>query len=169
MFDEFVKFTKLVRYMKRYIFPKKNNAPMDGTKNILAERELTYEECEQYLPLRDGDVVFCPSVYDGDTLRLTWIDSSGNKVRSLGRINGIDTPEIRGKTDNEKALALKAKKRLEDVVAGEFVTIRDPGQEKYSRVLSDIEVGDIKSVTDYMLADPEICRPYDGGKKVSWD
>lgn len=168
MFNEFVKFVNLLPDLKRHIFPKKNNVPHDGTRNVLAEKELTYEECKQYIPLRDGDVVFCPSVYDGDTVRLTWNDSLGNNVRSLCRIKGIDTPEMRSSSEKEKALALEAKKRLEDVAAGEFITIRKPDVEKYGRVLADLEVGDIESVTDYMLADPRICRPYDGGKKVSW-
>lgn len=136
---------------------------------ILATEELTYEECEQYIPLRDGDVVYCPSVYDGDSARLTWIDHTGNKVRSLCRLNGIDTPEMRGSSENEKALALKAKKRLADAVSGCFVTIRNPGTEKYGRVLANLQTDEIESVRDYMLADPSICKPYCGGKKVSWD
>ena len=161
---------QLLPYIRRRFFPKKNNkSPHDDGINILADKELAYEECDPFMPLRDGDMVFCPSVYDGDTIRLTWKDPAGYNVRSLCRIKGIDTPEMRGKTEREKALALRAKKRLEDIVTGEFVTIRDPGQEKYSRVLSDIEVGEITSVTKYMLDDPEICRPYDGGKKSSWD
>lgn len=155
---------KLVPSLKRRLGlgPKK-------TRNVLTREELTYEECQHFLPLRDGDVVFCPSVYDGDSFRICFIDQRGNKVRLMGRLSGVDTPEIRGSSDKEKALALMAKKRLEDVVAGEFITIRRPGVEKYGRSLSDIEVGGIESVSDYMLADPETCRPYDGGKKTSWD
>ena len=141
----------------------------DGTRNVLAEEELTYEECEPFLPLRDGDVVFCPSCYDGDSFRLTWIDRSGNKSRIMGRLSGVDTPETRGSSDKEKALALRAKQRLSDVIAGEFVTIRKPGNEKYGRALCDLQTDSLVSVAQYMLADPEVCRPYDGGKKASWD
>ena len=139
------------------------------TQNIFETQKLSYGECEQYTGLVDGDVVFCPSVYDGDTARLTWIDRTGKKVRSLVRIMNIDTPEFRGSSENEKLLALRAKERLENAVSGKFITIRNPGTEKYNRILSDIEVGDIKSVSEYMLADPEICRPYSGGARLSWD
>ncbi|CAM9528979.1 unnamed protein product [Pylaiella littoralis] len=139
--------------IKSLPFVKKQFSP----RNIRTTQELTYEECEQYLPLRDGDVVYCPSVYDGDSARFTWIDSSGNKVRSLCRIHGIDTPEMRTSSEKEKELAIKAKERLSGVVMGKFVTVRNPGHEKYSRVLCDIEIDEIKSVSKYMLDDPEIC------------
>ena len=50
------------------------------------------------------------SVYDGDTFRVN-IDSLppivGKNIRI--RVNGIDTPEIRGKCLYEKNLALKAR------------------------------------------------------------
>lgn len=166
MFSEFMKF---LPSLKQHFFPKKNTEHDDGTRNILAPYEISYEECETFLPLRDGDVVYCPSCYDGDSMRLAWIDQRGNKVKIMGRLLGVDTAEMRGSSDKEKALALRAKKRLSDVIAGEFVTIRNPSIEKYGRSLSDLESGDIRSVTEYMLAAPEICRPYQGGKKSSWD
>ena len=162
-------FMKLLPSIKKRLFPKKNNAPTDGSLNVLAEKELVYEECEQYLPLRDGDVVFCLKNYDGDTCTLAWVDHHGNRVRSSCRINGIDTPEMRGSSQYEKGLALEAKDRLEKAVVGEFVTIRNPGQEKYGRVLCDLQTEIFESVKDYMLADPTICKPYDGGTKHSWD
>lgn len=137
--------------------------------NHQTQEEMTYEECEPFLPLRDGDVVFCPSCYDGDSFRICFRDRHGNKVRLMGRLSGIDTPEIRGSSQKEKDLAQLAKKRLEDLISGKFVTIRNPEREKYGRSMSDLKIGDIQSVSDYMLADPEICRPYEGGSKTSWD
>ena len=165
----FREFMKVLPSIKKHLFPKKNKLSEDETRNVLAKEELTYEECEQFLPLRDGDVVFCIKNYDGDTCTLGWVDYAGNKVRSSCRINGIDTPEMRGSSPKEKALAIRAKERLEGAIVGEFVTIRNPGSEKYGRVLCDLEVGDIKSISDYMIAEPEICKPYQGGTKISWD
>ena len=164
MLQEFVKVLRSV-----LISPKTNTVPQDGTRHVLATEEMEYKECSNFLPLLDGDVVYCPSCYDGDTARVCFVDRVGNSVRILVRIAGINTPEVRTSSQKEKALALTAKNRLEDAVAGKFVTIRNPKTEKYGRCLSDLEVGDIKSVTDYMLADPEICVPYNGGKKVSWE
>lgn len=143
--------------------------PDDGKQNILATEEMEYNECSTFLPLLDGDVVYCPSCYDGDTARVCFVDRAGNNVRILVRISGINTPEMRTSSEKEKTLALRAKKRLEDAVAGKFVTIRNPKTGKYARCLSDLELDGIKSVTDYMLADPEICVAYQGGKKASWE
>lgn len=137
-------------------------------RNVLATQEMEYKECSKFLPLLDGDVVYCPSCCDGDTARVCFVDRCGNNVRILVRISGIDTPETRASSEKEKTLALKAKKRLEDAVAGRFVTIRNPKTEKYGRSLSDLEVDDIKSITEYMLEDSSVCRPYNGGKKHSW-
>ncbi|CBN80458.1 EsV-1-168 (Partial), partial [Ectocarpus siliculosus] len=161
MFDELVKFISAIN--------KSGTAVPLGTLRASAAEELAYEECEPFLPLRDGDVVFCPSCYDGDSFRLTWIDGLGCKSRIMGRLAGVDTPEMNGSSDKEKVLALRAKQRLSDVIAGEFVTIRTPGNEKYGRALCDLQTAKLASVSDYMLADPEICRPYDGGRKLSWD
>ena len=73
---------------------------------IVLKEKLTYEECERYLPLRDGDVVFCPSVHDGDSFRICFIDHHGNKVKLMGRLSGVDTAELRGSSEKEKSLAL---------------------------------------------------------------
>jgi len=137
--------------------------------NILTKEELAYEECQTFMPLRDGDVAFCPSVYDGDSFRLCWTDHTGRKYKIMGRLAGVDTPELRGSSEKEKALALVAKKRLEDAIAGQFVTIRNPGVEKYGRSMSDLQVKQISSVADHMLAAPELCKRYTGGTKQKWD
>lgn len=73
MFNELVK-----------LIPGINKAVHDGTRHVLAQEELTYEECEPFLPLRDGDVVFCPSCYDGDSFRLTWTDGSDTNLGLWG-------------------------------------------------------------------------------------
>lgn len=139
------------------------------SRNIVTTKELKYEECDTFMPLLDGDVVYCPSVYDGDSFRLCWTDHAGRNHKIMGRLSGVDTPELRGSSEKEKALALEAKKRLESAIAGEFVTIRSPGVEKYGRSMSDLQVKHIRSVADHMLAAPKICRRYQGGKKEKWD
>lgn len=162
--------TEFCRAILKLLQKKKiNKNKNENGVGIFTKEELEYGECEQFLPLRHGDVVYCIRAYDGDTCTLAWTDHSGNKVRSSCRINGIDTPELRGSSPQEKALALEAKQRLEDAIVGNFVTILQPATEKYGRVLCDFKVGDIESVRDHMLAAPSICKPYDGGKKTSWD
>lgn len=142
--------------------------------NAVDEREvIEYSMCEPFMPLRDGDVAYCPRIYDGDSITLAWRDNSiisGNPYVRIGcRIKGVDCPEMKGSSDAEKVLALKAKERMSKAVLGKFVTIREPATEKFGRVLSRIQTDEHESVADYMLEDPEICRPYGGGKKSSWD
>lgn len=50
------------------------------------------------------------SIYDGDTFRATidgWPALIGKRISI--RVNGVDTPEMRGKCDQEKQLAREAK------------------------------------------------------------
>lgn len=172
--DTFLKLASQVYKGISSIYKTRNKQPGSGTgNNILADESMEYADCEPYMPLKDGDVVYVCKVYDGDTVTIAWFDPSikegNNRVRIGCRINGIDTPEIRGSSDYEKTLALKAKDRMYKKVMGRFVTIREPALEKYGRVLADLEVGDCDSVKDYMLEASDICKPYNGGTKQEWD
>lgn len=128
---------------------------------------LTYDNCEPFLPLKDGDRATVVKVYDGDSVTLGFVDRDKN-VRVSCRLLGIDTPETRGSSEREKALAVKARDRLHSFVMGKVVTIRRPDKEKYGRVLADLETEGRESVADYMLEDREVCRPYQGGRKAGW-
>lgn len=135
---------------------------------VRATKEINYDECVQFMPLNHGDVVYVCKVYDGDTVTLAWVNEIGVKVRISCRIEGIDTPEIRGSSDLEKTLAQDAQKRLATAVEGQFVSIIKPSHEKYGRVLCDLATHKHMSVRDYMLEDTKICRPYNGDKKTKW-
>lgn len=130
---------------------------------------LTYKNCEPFLPLKDGDQATVVKVFDGDSVTLAWKDADGKNVRLPCRLRGINTPELRRSSAHEKALALRAKDRLQSKVLDKVVTIRFPGPEKYGRLLSDLESDDCVSIANYMLEDTAICRPYHGGKKADWD
>ena len=129
---------------------------------------LTYDDCEPFLPLRDGDQATVIKIYDGDTLTLGWTDNDHRNVRLSCRLLGIDTPELRSSSVREKELAVRARDRLHAKVFGKVVTIRSPNKEKYGRVLANLQTDDCASVSDYMLEDKEICRPYQGGKREKW-
>lgn len=147
--------------------PELSELSKDSTS--LAPYPLEYSECKPFMPLHDGDRVYCTKVYDGDTVTVCWIDSHGEKVRIGCRIDGIDTPEIRGSSAEEKELALRAKDRLSKEVLNKYVVIRNQGIEKYGRVLADLETDTRVSIKEYMLEDPELCKPYTGGTKQKWD
>ncbi len=62
--------------------------------------------CYQW-PLRQ------PPLYDGDTLFITMPGLPPELARMSVRVDGVDTPEIRGKCEAEKELAQRAKARVE--------------------------------------------------------
>ena len=131
---------------------------------------LEYDDFDIYTPMDDGEKGIVIKVYDGDTVTIGFRKYGSNKnTRISCRINGIDTPELRGSSENEKSLALEAKDRLYKAVMGKSVTVMSPKSEKYGRLLCDLKTDEIDSISKYMLDDPRICKEYDGGKKVEWD
>lgn len=109
------------------------------------------------------------SVYDGDTIKVDF-DFAGPAIfnRNVSiRILGIDTPEIRGQCEEEKALAQKAKHWLETKLArARTVELHDAGRDKYFRVLGNLVI-DGESVSQQLIAQG-LARSYDGGHKTPW-
>jgi len=153
------------------IYKKEKNEDTNNEEvSIFTTDALEYSECNAFIPLPEGSVVYVCKVYDGDSLTISFTHPITDEPVRIGcRINGIDTPEIRGSSTKEKELAYLAKERLSRVTSGKFVTIINPGIEKYGRVLCDLKTNEIESIKDHMLSDPNICKPYSGGTKESWD
>ena len=113
-------------------------------------------------PITTGRVI---KVYDGDTItivaKLPYKKSPLYKFSV--RLNGIDCPEIKGETDDEKQCAQLAKKELENLILNKQITLDKLATEKYGRILADVYLDDLhlnKNMLDKRLA---VC--YDGGKK----
>ena len=108
------------------------------------------------------------SVYDGDTFRVD-IDSLppivGKNIPI--RLNGIDTPEIRGKCQYEKDLALKARDFVRNKLANaKEIKLTKLQRGKYFRVVADVYVDGVS--LEQELLDNELAYKYTGGKKSSW-
>jgi len=107
-------------------------------------------------------------VIDGDTLALRariWI---GLDLVVSARIRGIDTPELRGKCDREKALAEAARAHLATVVAEGKLRLRRIENDKYAgRVLADIVTDGGVDLREAML-ESGLARPYEGGGRDPW-
>ena len=74
-------------------------------------------------------------VIDGDTIDVTLdLGFSVKLHKQRVRLAGIDTPESRTRNLEEKALGLKAKKRLTELCVGSF-KIKSLGKGKYGRIL----------------------------------
>ena len=108
------------------------------------------------------------SVYDGDTFRVN-IDSLppivGKNIPI--RVNGVDTPEIRGKCPYEKNLALKARDFVRDKLANaKEIKLTNLQRGKYFRVVANVLVDGFS--LEQELLDKELAYEYSGGKKLSW-
>jgi hypothetical protein len=106
-------------------------------------------------------------VYDGDTITIASklpYDSSP-LYRFSVRLNGIDAPEIKGKTEDEKTAAKASQKALEDLILHKNVTLENIGTEKYGRILADVFYNEI-NLNQWMLKN-HYAIEYDGGTKKS--
>lgn len=106
------------------------------------------------------------SIYDGDTFRVN-IDGYPALIGSrMGiRVNGIDTPEMRGKCQKEKALARAAKQfTVAHLRAAKTIELRNMKRGKYFRIVADVYV-DGKNLGK-MLIDQGLAVVYDGGHKA---
>ena len=115
-----------------------------------------------------GDVVVTNivSVYDGDTISVD-IDAFpkiiGQKISI--RINKIDTPEIRGRCQKEKDLAIKARDLVYNLVKeSREIVLKNMTRDKYFRIGADLYV-DGKNVADILIFN-SLAVEYYGGKKL---
>ncbi len=108
-------------------------------------------------------------VIDGDTFSVS-IELWPNLNKTVNiRIRGVDTPEVYGyKCTQEKQLALKAKKFLEEALSSENVIMEDIQLGTYAgRVIATIIVNG-QDIKDIMIT-KKIGRHYTGNsKKHSW-
>lgn len=108
------------------------------------------------------------SVYDGDTFR---VDIAGlhpiisNEISI--RVNGVDTPEIRGDDQCARLLARNAKKFTKELLMGsEVVELHNLKRGKYFRIVADVSVDGIDLGGALVAAG--LARSYYGGKKKKW-
>ena len=108
------------------------------------------------------------SVYDGDTFRVD-VDSLppivGKNIPI--RLNGVDTPEIQGKCQYEKDLALKARDFVRNKLANaKEIKLNNLQRGKYFRVVADVMIDGVS--LEQELLDNALAYKYTGGKKSSW-
>lgn len=105
-------------------------------------------------------------VYDGDTLFVDITHWPAFLGEDFGiRINGIDTPEMRGKSDREKQLARQAKHLVQDMLqSASVIRLENVKWGKYSRLVADVYADGV-SVADRLI-EKGLAVPYDGGTKT---
>ena len=108
------------------------------------------------------------SVYDGDTFRVDINSLSSIVGKNIPiRVNGVDTPEIKGKCEYEKKLALKARDFVRAKLANaKEIKLTNLQRGKYFRVVANVVVDGVS--LEQELLDNQLAYEYSGGKKLSW-
>jgi len=108
------------------------------------------------------------SVYDGDSFRVNIASLPPIVGKNIAiRVNGVDTPEIRGKCQYEKDLALEARNFVRGKLANaKEIKLTNLQRGKYFRVVANVLVDGIS--LEQELLDNELAYEYSGGKKSSW-
>ena len=118
---------------------------------------IEYKNTTIFIPqIEYGKVI---KVYDGDTITI-----AAPVYRFSVRLNGIDTPEMKGGSVHEKELAIIARDALSAKVMGKIVNLRNTTLEKYGRLLSDVFLED-ENINEWMISQ-KYAVAYDGGKKI---
>jgi endonuclease YncB( thermonuclease family) len=109
------------------------------------------------------------SVYDGDTFKIDLPSMHPLFGDDLSiRLFGVDTPEMRGTTDEVKALAMQAQQVTEKALRGaNKIELRNPQRGKYFRIVSEVWI-DGESLAE-MLKAKGLAKDYDGeGARPEW-
>jgi endonuclease YncB( thermonuclease family) len=109
-------------------------------------------------------------VIDGDTFEADVYPWPALYVRVSVRVRGLDTPEVRGKCPEERALAAQATKRTEALLRNGFSLCHIEPRDKYGRTLANVALGADCSAADLAqtLITEGLGRHYDGGTRQSW-
>lgn len=125
--------------------------------------DITYKNTVPFvIPITEGKVI---KVYDGDTItiaaKLPYIQSPMYRISV--RLNGIDTPEIKGKTQKEKELSKTIRDALKVKIFDKVVQLKNTSTEKYGRLLADVYLDGI-CINDWLIEQGYAVK-YNGGTK----
>lgn len=111
------------------------------------------------------DNVSIASIYDGDTFKINLNCSLAVYCEKVPvRVRGVDTPEIKGKTEREKKLAQKAKEFTKKFLSQEPINLSNCSRDKYFRLLCDVKNGQGKDLARELIKS-DLGYSYDGGTK----
>ena len=129
-------------------------------------QNITWDETVEFTyPITSGHVI---KVYDGDTITIASKMPYENSqlFRFNVRLNWIDTPEIKSKDENEKALAKKARDSLSQLIMNKNIALKNVKNEKYGRILADVYLDDLH-INKWMI-EQQFAVEYDGKTKKIW-
>ena len=145
---------------------KPNEKPNEKQKNFNEDGDdITWQDTVEFtFPINGGRVI---KVYDGDTITIAAKLPFDNSplYRLSVRLNGIDTPEIKGKTEDEKIAAKQVKDALSVLILNKRVNLKNIQTEKYGRILADVYIGELH-INQWLITEKYAVK-YDGGTKKS--
>jgi endonuclease YncB( thermonuclease family) len=150
---------------------KNSNDDKNDKNDKEKESDIKWEDTIEFtFPIKGGKVI---KVYDGDTITIASklpFDSSP-VYRFSVRLNGIDTPEIKGKniTSDEKEAAIIVRDYVHKLIYNKYVKLENIKNEKYGRILADVYFDNI-NLNEHLI-EMRYALKYDGGTKVkpvSW-
>jgi len=107
-------------------------------------------------------------VVDGDTLEVRAQIWLGQEVRVLARVAGVDTPELAGQCQLERALAAQARDFVQRFAGSGAVILRDIKQDKYGgRVVARVSNAQNRDLSGALI-EAGLARRYAGGKRGDW-
>src|SRR6187402_2178366 len=108
------------------------------------------------------------TVYDGDTFSVSiegWPAIVGQHIGV--RVNGVDTPEMRGQCEREVRLARQAKQFTVSFLRNaKAIQLKNLARDKYFRIVADVYV-DGKSLSQELIKN-DLGYQYFGATKQSW-
>ena len=147
----------------------KNDAKVDSIVYMEDGTDIKVEDTVEFtFPIKGGRVIKC---YDADTItiasKLPYKESP--LYRLSVRLTGIDAPEIKGKSEEEKELAKQARDFVSNLILNKYVRLENVESEKYGRILADVYIGDVH-LNDLLIKERYAVK-YGGGTKLkptSW-
>jgi len=116
-------------------------------------------------------IIVCASLtaVDGDTIKC---DEVNMRIMGAGRpfVSGVDTPELRGKCDEEKELARKAKRRTAELLKTPGLRIEYSGERDTTRTkrpLVWLRLPQGGTVGEVLIREG-LAREWRPGRKIDW-
>lgn len=137
------------------------------TQSSYSADETAIENC-----LHDATTFRCVKYlrnYDADTVTVRIPDVHPLIGENISvRVNGVDTPEIKGKLPCEKSAAKTAKNLVENLMKrAKRIDLKNVGRDKYFRILADVEVDG--QLLSSLLLKNHLAYEYHGETKAKTD
>ena len=108
----------------------------------------------------------CIDVYDGDTITVA-AKLDNTLFKFSVRVLGVDTPEMKGKSEAEKKAAHRARDFVKSLVLNKVVFLRNHVREKYGRVCASVILEDGRDLSEILIQQKHGV-PYGGGTKIAF-